>query len=190
MSIAAVQFSRGNRIVTETKKTVLADKVPVNSVFNPKTGLAEGRHTARLIREADPNGAVTEHQMVLTGRVVDALFGDRAINQIQHQAATRLRDLYERSGLAMGETQASDPRRTLVSGNQRDWVQSEDSWRNYKRAMKQTGQWWRTLRAIVIEDQTPEQFGHRYRCHGITQLQSALDALARHFGMMEGRRLT
>ena len=169
------------------KQTEISHRVRVNN----------GKVVVRLIREADPDGVVTEHQVTMTNRLVDLLQDSGVIDSIQHQAATILRDLYERSKLSFGRLGASDPGRPFTSGGSVDFIRTSDDdeidleergcFGRYNRAMQQVGQWRKIIRYSAIDDRHPSEFGAKYRCNGASELRAALDALARHFGLGKGR---
>ena len=152
-------------------RRVLADRVGVNA----------GHDRAALIREGDPDGAVCEHQVVTTGRMVDRLFERGWIDGAAHQAATVLRDNFERAGLVMGKCRAVDLEASRGGGDPL-LVADEDSWRAYTRAMTACRRWRRMLRAVVIDDAVPASRAE------LTELRAALDALARHYGILYARR--
>lgn len=152
-----------------SKRETLVFNVPVNA----------GHDEGRIVREGDPTGAVVEHIVIDTQRMADRLLSLGVITGAQHLAATILRDLWDRAGLAVGRVRA---RSLEVSvGGERTVVSDDLAWKAYLQAMQQCGQWRLPLKFVVVDDGSPDDYGHRYRCDGIASLSIALDRLVAHF---------
>lgn len=161
-------------------RTALAENP--KEVLSPPIVILNGHAAARIIREADKDGLSVEHQLVATGRYVDKLF-ELGLDATRHQAATMLRDDYERGAPSMGVLPCRDLDAPLGSGSERDLVSNEEAWKRYIRASKQLGQWWPIIRHVVIEDGSPQEFGRKWRCNGQIMLEIGLDRLVVHFGL-------
>ena len=183
------------------RSAAVATKLNKPQVIQPRVAVNNGKDIARLVREADPDGAVTEHHRVTSGRMIDLVYEQGQIAPLQYQAGTMLRNAFERSRVSMNRLGSVDPGaiggsssvdfiRRIDGVTVEDAEGDEDSlaWKAYERAMRQTGQWWPILRSVVIEDKHPSIYGAMHRCHGYTELKAALDALARHFGLVARRR--
>lgn len=137
-----------------------------------------GQDSARIVREGDPDGGVVEHRVVTTQRMADRLHEKGLISDGQHAAATILRDAFERAGLAIARMNA----RPFVAASRGEpvLVADEVAWNIYMSAMRALGEWRLPIRQIVIEDMTPVDFGHRFRCAGLASLLIALERLERY----------
>jgi hypothetical protein len=164
---------KGRSEMSKSDKQILVKRV---STLN-------GHGVAALTREADPAGLSTEHLIMLNGRMIDALFDRQRIDPIHHQAATELRDYYERSRPVMGALPARDAEQPMGGGGNRALHSDDQAWRAYIAASRQVKHWWPILRHVCIEDRDPEEYGRKHRCSDRVALKSALDALARHFGL-------
>ncbi|MDE2020833.1 MAG: hypothetical protein KGJ13_10900, partial [Patescibacteria group bacterium] len=80
-----------------TKKEILAHVV-----------INYGHDSARIVREADPDGKPTEHLIVGTSRQIDMLLDKGIVNNDQHLAGSTLRDLFEQSAF-LSTLAARDP---------------------------------------------------------------------------------
>ena len=174
-----------------TRPRVLIRRLPVNN----------NRGYADFVTEADPDGRVTEHAVVRSTRMIDRLYDQGQLATLPYQAATMLRDAFERARISMSQLEAVDPERIggitstvdfirMVDGLTLDEAEGQElvlAWREYRRVMRQLGQWFPVLRAVVIEDKHPSEYGTRYNCSGAGMLRIALDRLVKHFGL-EARR--
>src|SRR6185312_4943988 len=106
--------------------------------------------------------------------------GEKDDGKHLYDAATKLRELYERAAPAMGMSSVQDRN---WSGGRRELIGDEGAWWSYNTAMRQIGQWKGVVRAVVIEDRTPEDYGRQYHCYGLSALTTGLERLARHFGI-------
>lgn len=130
-----------------------------------------------LVREADPSGAVVAHA-VLPTRMIDMLVHSGAITERQYTDATVLRDAWERAGLAIGFGQGRSYLRASFQG--RPEVADEQAFAFYQASMRRLDPDLRTIvRAVVIDDADPADWGKRHRCHGLGMLRRALDMLSR-----------
>lgn len=138
-----------------------------------------GRDVAHQVREGDDEGTVTVHAYNRTQRMIDRLFWIRkVITPSEHDMGTRLRDLFERTGLVMANERAQDIESPMGhSGDPPDIAADERAMAIYRRAMIQMGQDWSVLRAVAIEDISPEQWGKRWNAHGLPSLRHALRKL-------------
>jgi hypothetical protein len=146
-------------------REVMVAEIPANA----------GHDSARIVREADPDGRSTEHRVVTTQRMIDRLHETRAITDTQYAAATILRDAWERAGLSIGRLSARPLETSSHSVPQ--LVADTLAWGIYTEAMKALGQWRLPIREIVIGDMTTKDFGHKFRCAGLASLTIALDCL-------------
>lgn len=138
----------------------------------------EGHDSARIVTEADPDGLTCQHRVVTSQRVIDGLHEKRLISDDHYAAATALRDAWERAGLSIARLGAKSLEK--VSTGVPQFVADTLAWGIYTQAMKALGQWRLPIRQIVIDDMTPEDFGHRFRCAGLASLVIALDNLVRY----------
>ena len=160
------------------------------AVFSPRIAANHGHDVAHLVRQlGSDDREIVEHQIVVTGRMVDRLFDENLIDHDQHLAATMLRDNYERSGLSMGSLAAQDPTAPHVSGGRTDHISINDeaAWQKYRRAMQQIGQWRHVIRRVVIDEETPSAYGAKMRCSGLGTLRIGLDRLVKHYGLVARR---
>jgi hypothetical protein len=178
MNLAVAYMGGEIQGMADSKKDVLVKRVTTHN----------GHGVASLIRETDQDGGVTEHLLMLNSRMIDAIFERRQIDSTHHQAATELRDMYERGKPLMGALPARDAGQPMGGGGDRSWLSDEDAWRSYITASRQVRQWWGIIRHVVVEDRSPQEYGRAHRCDGIVTLKAALDVLARHFGLDARRR--
>lgn len=144
-----------------------------------------GRDEADLVRDSDPRGDTVVYQVNRTQRMIDRLFREKSLTPIQYDAASRLRDAWEHAGLDMPKMQAVDPGRPQVgAAAPRDLVQDEAAWQRYTHALQRlTRDDRRLVVTVIIHDEDPVAWGRRRNCLGIEMLKSALDKLARHWGL-------
>jgi hypothetical protein len=153
-----------------------------------------GKDRAHLVYEKGPGGydaLHVTHQRVLTERMTERLFDRGKINTDQKDAANKLRDDYERGVPKVGSLAAQDPSVPYVSGGRGDGLSlgDDEAFGRYNRAMLQLGRDWRgVVHFIVIGEGTPEAYGARTRSEGLAMLQTALDVLVRHYGLVAKRR--
>jgi hypothetical protein len=157
------------------RKTMVLRKEAVNG----------GRDDGDLVMDSDPEGAVVVHTINRTQRRIDRLARKGAIDAREYDAASRLRDAWERAGLEIGQPQARDLETPVGSGSSApDIVADEASWRRYTYALAQlTRDERRLVVAIVIHDEDPVAWGKRRRCLGLEMLRTCLDKLARYWGL-------
>jgi hypothetical protein len=146
-----------------------------------------GHGVARLVSEADPDGSPAMHQKMESQRQIDSLHHLGKIDFDQHHAGTILRDSYENGRVFIDSLKASGSGEP-VSGGEPPWLRDEEAWNDYQCAMQQLGRDFRqVVRAVVIEDRSPEEFSRKWRCNGVALLGSGLDRLVTHYGLI-GRR--
>lgn len=141
-----------------------------------------GRDRADVVRAAGPDGTVAVFAINRTQRMADRLFDRGLIDARQYDAASQLRDLWERAGLCVADLSAADLHR--VSGGDHDWIADDAAFRRYTLAMRQMGRdGRRILFDVVVSDMAPELWGRRFRCDGLLMLQGQLDRLAKWWGL-------
>jgi hypothetical protein len=136
-----------------------------------------GHDRADIVRAAGPDGTVAVFAINRTQRMADRLHDKGLLDGRQYQAATQLRDLWERAGLEVADLSAGKLQR--ISGGESEWVGDEAAFHRYTLAMRQMGRdGRRILFDVVISDTAPDGWGRRYRCDGILMLQGQLERLA------------
>jgi hypothetical protein len=157
------------------RKTMVLRKEAVNG----------GRDDGDLVMDADPDGAVVVHTVNRTQRRIDRLARKGMIDAREYDAGGRLRDAWERAGLAIGQPQSRDLETPVGSGSGvPDIVADEAAWRRYTHALgRLTRDERRLVVAIVVHDEDPVAWGRRRRCLGVEMLRTCLDKLARHWGL-------
>lgn len=140
-----------------------------------------GRDLAHQVREGDRDGTVTVHAYNRTQRMIDQLFWiRRVIDASGHSTGTMLRDCYERAGLMMANERARDLESPMGgSGEPPDMAADDRALAIYRRAIIQCGRDWYVLRAVVIDDRTPEEWGKVWKADGLSSLKGALKKLER-----------
>lgn len=143
-----------------------------------------GRDIAHQVREGDRDGTVTVHAYNRTQRMIDQLYWLRkAIDATEHATGTALRDVYEKAGLTMANERARDLEAPMGgSGEPPDMAADEIALGIYRRAIIQCGRDWPVLRAVVIDDRSPEEWGRTMRAHGLISLKGALKKLEKQSG--------
>lgn len=138
-----------------------------------------GHDRARIVREAGPDGATAVHPVSLTGRAIDRLLVRRQITQAQHEAATRLREDWERSGLVVARMGAVDLDRG--GGGEASEIADERAFRRYRDALESLHPAFRDkVQSTVCWDSDPWGF------NALPRMRMALNALARHYGATDG----
>jgi hypothetical protein len=141
-----------------------------------------GTDRADIVRGSGPDGTVAVFAINRTQRMADRLYDQRRINPRQYDAATQLRDLWERAGICVANLSAADLHR--ISGGEQEWIADDAAFHRYMLAMKQMGRdGRRILFDVVIGDVHPDAWGRRFRCQGLLMLQGQLDRLARWWGV-------
>lgn len=140
---------------------------------------------ADLVIDSDPDGGRVVHMRVLTQRMIDRLAHEGKINENQYDAATQLRDNWERARLDCGGLHARELGRPMGGvPHYRAPVGDEDSWEAYAKAINRLSRDERRITiAVVIHDEDPVQWGRKQRCLGIEFIKTSLDKLARCWGL-------
>lgn len=157
------------------RKTMVLRKEAVNG----------GHDDGDLVMDSDPEGTVVVHAVNRTQRRIDRLARKGVIDAREYDAAGRLRDAWERAGLAIGQPRSRDLETPVGSGSESpDIVADEAAWRRYTHALARlTRDERRITIAIVVHDEDPVAWGRRRNCLGIEMLRTCLDKLARHWGL-------
>jgi hypothetical protein len=147
----------------------------MSETLSPFMSASNGHLGYRLIREGDPGGFAVEHRIVLTHRLIDRLHEAGQLSALRHEAATKLRDDYERARPKLADASARSLDGPLGAGDGGDLIADEPAWKRYCGAMRACGDCWDHIRRLVIEDWAPWQ---------TIAFARGLDRLARHYGVM------
>jgi len=82
-----------------------------------EVSLYDGRHQGDKVREADPNGSTTVHDVNRTQRLIDRLYRDKVLDADLYDIASELRDLHEKATL-IPSVKAADVSRPIGSGGE------------------------------------------------------------------------
>lgn len=162
-------------VLKHVRKTTIIETRRINN------GLDE----ADLVRESDSANNNAVYLVNRTQRMIDRLARHNVIDSRQYDAATQLRDAWERAGLQIGGAGARSLDRPMgLNEGPLDVVHDETAWRMYANAINQLSRDERRLViAVVVHDQSPAEWGQRWRCHGETMLGRCLDKLVKYWGL-------
>jgi len=140
------------------------------SVVIGRVRLNEGRDDGDMVRESDPKGSVTVHNVNKTQRLIDRLHRFEEIDDRQYDAATYLRDLHERATL-LPQPRAHDLTKRHRGGSEGDT--QEGLWEAYLQ----------NVRALVAPSMVISVVVHDEWRGTIRDLRYNLDRLADYQGL-------
>lgn len=106
-----------------------------------------GRDEGEMIRESGPDGGFAYHAINRTQRLADRMHHRGLIDATEHQAASALRDAYDRIGFAMGYRTGGG-----VGGGARDDIADEEAFAQYRKLVRAAGDYRHAVIAVVIDD--------------------------------------
>lgn len=150
-----------------------SDEKSKESVVIGRVRLNEGRDDGDMVREADPRGGVTVHNVNKTQRLIDRMHRFEVIDDRQYDAASYLRDLYEKATLLPPPT-ALDHSKPLGGGAAPEVM--EGLWEAYSQQVRCLKNEKDIVINVVLHDKPT---------NNINKLRRALDALGDYQGLDE-----
>lgn len=105
------------------------------------------RDEGDMVREADPKGRVTVHNINKTQRLIDRLHRERLLDDDVYDCATILRDMYERASL-LPQPRAADLSRVMGEGAEA--MVDASAWHAYDTQIKSVPLKFRSVVIAVI----------------------------------------